>query len=86
MIDEYLVLKILSFRGQPSGIVVKFVLCFGGPGFTSSDPRCGPMHCFSSHAVAGVPHIKQRKMGAAVSSGLIFLKKNNKSTIFYSFF
>ena len=51
-------------------------------------------HCLASHAVVGVPHLKQRKMGtdvssgpvllskrggqAAVSSGLIFLKKKKK--------
>ena len=54
------------------------------------------MHHLSSHAVAGVSHVKWRKMGrdvssgpaflskkrgrlaADVSSGLIFLKKNEK--------
>ena len=33
-------------------------LHFGGPGFAGSDPRRGPTHHLSSHAVAGVPHIK----------------------------
>ena len=33
--------------------MVKFcVLCFRGPEFTGSDPRHGPTHCASSHAVA----------------------------------
>ena len=32
----------------------------------------------TSQAVAGVPHIKQRKMGMDVKSGLIFLKKKKK--------
>ena len=32
------------------------MFCFGSAGFTGSDPGCGPTHCLSSHAVAGVPH------------------------------
>ena len=32
----------------------------------------------SSHAVAGVPHIKQRKMGMDVSSGPVFLSKKKR--------
>ena len=36
------------------------------------------MHCSSSHAVAGVSHIKYRKMGTDVSLGLIFLKKKKE--------
>ena len=62
------------------------IICFSSLGFAGSDPRCRPMHCLSSHAVAGVPHIKWRKMGQSssakrgglgldVSSGLIILKK-----------
>ena len=38
-------------RGRPGGVVVKFTLCFGGLGFASSDPGCGPTHRSSSHAV-----------------------------------
>ena len=34
------------------------VLCFGGLGFPGVDPGRGPTHHSSSHAVAGVPHIK----------------------------
>ena len=33
-------------------------LHFRGPGFAGADPRRKPIHCLSSHAVAGVPHIK----------------------------
>ena len=40
-----------DFRGWPSGVVVKFVLCFSGPGFVGLDPRHGAIHCSSSHAV-----------------------------------
>ena len=32
-------------------------------------------HRLASHAVAGVPHITQRKMGTDVSSGSVFLSK-----------
>ena len=35
-------------------------------------------HGLTSHAVVGVPHVKQRKMGTDVSSGLFFLKKRRK--------
>ena len=43
-----------------------------------SDPRCGPMHCLSSHAVAGVPHVKERKTGMEVSSGRVFFSKKEE--------
>ena len=60
--------------------------------FAGSNPRCSPRHYLSSHSVAGVPHIKWRKMSAAqgqsssakrglaadVSSGLVFLKKKKR--------
>ena len=52
--------------------------CFSSPGFTSSDPGCGPTHSLSSHAVAGVPHKNQRKMGTDVSSGPVLLSKKWK--------
>ena len=32
----------------------------------------------SSHAVVGVPHIKQKKMGTDVSSGPVFLSKKRR--------
>ena len=47
------------------------MLCFGGPEFAGSDPRHGCMHHLSSHAVAGIPNIKWKKMGTDVSSGPI---------------
>ena len=31
---------------------------FGSPRFPGSDPRYGTTHLLSSHAVAGIPHIK----------------------------
>ena len=37
-----------------------------------------PTQCLSSHAVAGIPHIKQRKMGMNVSSRSIFLGKKRR--------
>ena len=54
------------------------MLRFFGPGVTSSDPKHGPTHHLSSHAMAAVPHMKWRKMGADVSSGPIFLKKKKE--------
>ena len=35
-------------------------------------------HCLARHAVVGVPHIKQRKMGMDVSPGPVFLGKKRK--------
>ena len=47
------------YWAQPRGQVIKFhALCFGGPGFTGSDPGHGPMHSSSSHAVAA-PHMEE---------------------------
>ena len=58
--------------------MVRFALHFGGPRFTGLDPRGGPTHRLSNHAVAGVPHIKERKMGTDVSSGPLFLGKKSR--------
>ena len=41
-----------------------------------SDPGCRPVHLLSSHDLAGIWDIKQRRMGIDVSSGLISVKKN----------
>ena len=35
-------------------------------------------HSLASHAVAGVPHIKWRKMGTDVSTGPVFLNKKRR--------
>ena len=40
--------------------------------------RVRTWHCLSSHAVAGIPHIKWRKMGMDVSSGPVFLSKKRR--------
>ena len=37
-----------------------------------------PMHCLASHAVAGIPQIKQRKVGMDVSSGPVFLSRKRR--------
>ena len=54
------------------------MLCFGGPGFTISDSQRRPTHHLSSHAVAGIPHIKWREMDTDVNSGSIFLSKQEE--------
>ena len=83
------------FGGWSGGVA----LCFGGLGFTGSDPRCGPTHRSSSHAVAA-SHIQNRglaqilaqqqsssskKGGLAtdVSSGPVFLTRKIKCSMFY---
>ena len=38
-------------------------VCFSGPGFSGLDPRCGPIHRLSGHAVAGVPTYKVEEDG-----------------------
>ena len=40
--------------------------------------RVRTWHHLTSHAVGGVPHIKQRKMGTEVSSGPVFLSKKRR--------
>ena len=35
-------------------------------------------HHLASHAVVGIPHIKQRKMSTDVGSGPVFLSKKGK--------
>ena len=61
---------------QPLG---SHVPLFGGQGFAGSDPRCGHGTAWQkSHAAAGVPHIKQRKMGMGVSSGPGFISKKRR--------
>ena len=54
------------------------VLCLRSLGFAGSDPGHGHAHCLSSHAVAGGPCIKQRKMDTDVSSGPVFLSKKRR--------
>ena len=44
-------------RGWLGGIEVKFALS-ALAAQASLDPGHGPTHCLSSHAVAGIPHIK----------------------------
>ena len=45
-------------QGLADGIVVK--LRHFASEARGTDPRCGPTHCLSSRAVAGVPHIKKK--------------------------
>ena len=48
------------------------------PGIHRFGSRVQTWHLLSSHAVVGVPHIKERKMGTDVSSGSGFLSKKRK--------
>ena len=48
------------------------------PGVCQFGSRVLTWHCLASHAVVGVPHIEQRKMGMDVSSGPVFLSKNEE--------
>ena len=48
------------------------------PGVRWFGSRVRTWHCLTSHAVVGVAHIKQRKMGTDVSSGPVFLSKKRR--------
>ena len=66
--------------GQPGGAAVKFTCStLVAIGFAGSDPRCGPAHHLSSHAVVGIPYTKEKKMGMDVSSESLFLSKKRKT-------
>ena len=71
----YANIKNLPHMGQPSGKEIKLVYSASVAPGADLDPGYGPMHCLSSHAVAGVSPIKWRKMGTDVSSGPLFLSK-----------
>ena len=43
-----------------------------------SPVRSRPIRCLASHAVAGIPHVKQKRMGMDVSSGPVFLSKKEE--------
>ena len=65
-------------RGQPGGTVVKFALSAKFADVCGFGSRVQTWHCLASHAVVGVPHIKQRKMGMDVSSGPVFFSKKRR--------
>ena len=48
------------------------------PAATSTRTAKRTWHCLARHAVAGVPCIKQRKMGMDVSSGPVFHSKKRR--------
>ena len=48
------------------------------PGVCRFGSQVQTWHRLASHAVIGVPHIKQRKMGMDVSSGPVFLSKKTR--------
>ena len=63
----------------PHGAVVKFSGSLRWPRVRQFGSQVQTWHCLTSHAVVGVPHIKQRKMGTDVSSGLGFLSKKEEN-------
>ena len=48
------------------------------PGVRWFGSRVRTWHRLASHAVVGVPHIKERKVGMDVSSGPVFLSKKRR--------
>ena len=63
-------------RGRPRCAAGKFTLLLWQP--RHSDPGEDLPTACQNHAVAGVPHIKQRKMGTDVSSEPLFLSKKEE--------
>ena len=56
-------------------------LCFGGPGFWGLDPRCGPTHCSSSHAVVA-SHMQNRgRLAQMLAQGQSASLKEKKKRI-----
>ena len=54
------------------------MLRFGGLGFTALDPRCGPMHHSSNHAVAA-SHIQNRgRLAEMLAQGQSSSQKKRK--------
>ena len=51
-------LKLNELRSSPVAQQLSFTFPFSGLGFAGLDPGCGLTHRLSSHAVAGIPHIK----------------------------
>ena len=49
-----------------------------GPEVRWFGSRVQTWHCWASHAMVGVPHIKERKMDMDVSSGPVFLSKKRR--------
>ena len=49
------------------------------PGVCQFGSQVWTWHHLTSHAVVGVPHIKQRKMGMDVSSGPVFLSRKRRT-------
>ena len=70
-------IKIVTYAG--AGLVAQrlssHVPLWFAFGLAGLNPGWGPTHHLSSRAVAGIPHIKWKKMGTDVSSGPVFLKK-----------
>ena len=48
------------------------------PGVRQFRSQVQTWHRLTGHAVAGIPHIKERKMGMDVSSGPVFLSKKRR--------
>ena len=57
---------------------MKFADSLRQPEVRQFGSRVWTWHRLASHAVAGVPHTKWRKMGMDVSSGPVFLRKKRR--------
>ena len=73
----------VSFTNQKQGAspVVQWLsahILLRRPGVHRPSSRLWTWHRLASHAVAGIPHIKWRKMGTDVSSGPVFLSKKRR--------
>ena len=64
--------------GQPGGAAVKLAHSASAARGLQVRIRVWTWHRLVHHAVVGVPHIKQRKMGTDVSSGPVFFGKKRR--------
>ena len=70
-----------KYRIRRAGLMVQWLslhVLLWRPGVCQFRSRVWTWHRMSSHAVAGVPHVKWRKMGTDVSSGPVFLSKKRR--------
>ena len=68
----------ITERGWAGGTAVEFACSVSAAQGSMVRIPGVDMHHSASHAVAGVLHIKERKMGKYVSSGPVFLSKKRR--------
>ena len=68
----------LGSAGLAGGSAVKFACSASAARVRRLGSLVWTWHCLAQQAVVGVPHIKERKKSMDVSSGPVFLSKNEE--------